>query len=205
MRLTINSIHKTTIVSYNSGKRKKTILHPDDPLPLLKTKLWYNRRTNNSLKKIKEYLFILGKIAQYENKQLYFITITTLQHKTKFSDKDLLYKFKKFIQHRKDPYCCVVERQRETADIHYHIITTSSKPFDIPSNVKRLGKLFTNFNTNVFNVQLVDDVQGVVRYFYKYIKKPCPTWDKILEYDKRGILRPPYSSLYLCRTFTVGG
>lgn len=205
MKLTVDSISKRTYISYNSGKRKRAQLHPDDPINERAPKLWYNRRTKTSLRKIKEYLFILSKYSEYENKKLYFITITTLQHQTGYSDKDIFVAIKKYTQHRKNPYCCVLERQRQTQDLHMHIIWASETSFNIANECKRLGILLNNHNTNVFNVQLVHDTSGILAYFFKYIAKPVPSWEKINQWAADNKLRSPYSSLFLCRTFSVGG
>lgn len=174
-------------------------------------RLWYNRRTAASLKQITNKIYKLYEYTTskaYTGEPIIWLTLTTLQHKTGKTDKDLLYCFKKFFQHRTCSYINVVERQRNTGDIHFHLIVQNDSHFNFKAEVERWASILgVEPNPNLFVAKEITDLPTLRIYISKYIRKPCPSWSTIEKwFHKYGNeAKFPYSSLFWCRTTTSGG
>lgn len=194
----------------------------------------YNKKSPRTIKKLTELINLMYETRQ-KDKRFYWVTLTTLQHKTGKSDKDLFYSLKKFIQHRGVEYICVAERQRDNwqdceslpdgfkcrADLHFHLIIQQTQDFDIQKEIQRCAEVFgVEYSTHLFNVKRVFDAKQLVGYISKYVRKSCPSMD-IIERSWQNHGKPykcpktgkqkeskkiqPYSSLFECRTFSYSG
>lgn len=150
-------------------------------------KRWYNRKTPRGAKVVKTMINFLYETKK-EKEYLYFITITTVQHRSGKTDKELFGRVGVWLKNRQLHYVCTVERQRDTEDLHFHIIIRASSKFDIRYELGRLSKLLSVQNhPALFDVKRIDNLQRVVGYINKYITKNGTK----------------YSSVFRCRTFSV--
>jgi hypothetical protein len=179
-----------------------------------------------SVRKLTEYIYLLHENLR-PNFRLYWVTITTVQHKSLKTDSELLYGLKLWLQHRtlskESPegfrYINTVERQRETQDLHFHIVIEAKKDFDIRAEVARLAEVLgIRAHPAVFDVKRLNGVQRIASYIAKYVKKPTPKYETLCKHYQRAEkgeinprtnkpyrFKPPYSSLFQCRTHTAGG
>jgi len=158
-------------------------------------KKWYNRKTPLTHKKCKQFITHLYE-SKKPNERFYFITLTTKQHETGFTDSECNYKFGLWAKNRTNfQYVCIVERQRDTGDIHYHLVARTTKDFDIRGEVSKCAKLFNvEYHPALFDVSRVTNIQALTNYLRKYFTKAGTKFN-----DKK----PPYSSLFKCRTLLV--
>lgn len=190
--------------------------HCKQPIRDPKPKRLYNRKTPRSLKKLSQLIHLA-----YENKpkgkHFFFVTITTMQHRTGYSDRELFYRFKLYIQHSGLDYINVVERQRLTGDLHFHIIVAKEGYFDIKYELARVAKCFNvPVHPALLEIKRIKNISTLRNYLSKYVAKPCPkmaviqaSWEKA----DSGEINPktgkkykrltPYSSLFECRTFSI--
>lgn len=182
------------------------------------SKKWYNKKSFRTIKKLTELINLIYE-KRDKQKQFYWVTLTTIQHKTGKSDKELFYALKLYLQHRRVSYICVAERQRQTGDLHFHLIVEQKADFDIRREQRRLALLFSTLeHPALYDVKRVFNVKQLVSYISKYVRKSTPTWETLnrkytewaakAETNKNGHLKPfkaPYSSLFQCRTFTYSG
>ena len=127
-------------------------------------------------------------------KKMIWCTITTQQHITKKLDAFYLYKMKLWLQHQDIKYVLVCERQRQTGDLHFHLLIEKNKYYDINEELNRLHILFNCAKHDaLFHVRAVNNNKKLASYISKYLKK-----------DKRkpSNENPPYSSLFWCKTFS---
>lgn len=171
---------------------------------------------HKSHRTVKKLTQLINLMYEYRNKKnkLYWVTITTVQHQTKRSDKELFYALKLWLQHRRVSYICVAERQRETGDLHFHLIMSQSKDFDLPVECKRLSALFgTPTHPARFDAKHVFNVARLTTYIAKYVRKPCPSNETMQKnWERKDQINPktnkpygfkyPYSSIFECRTFS---
>jgi len=203
-QITINRYRKTFTMS-SAGKKDK----PPEPKvrgePVKRRrKIWYNKKSPQSLNKIITLINYL-----YEHRKTYavlrWVTITTLQHQTGATDKHIMYQFKKWIQHKNLDYICVCERQRNTGDLHLHLIIATDNKFDFAVEVNRWADLLgVKQNPNLFDSRTIYDAAALSLYISKYIRKSCPPMAVIermaAKYGDK--YKPHYSSLFECRTFS---
>lgn len=158
-------------------------------------KKWYNKKSHLTHKKCKEFISHLYE-SKKSNQRFYFITLTTKQHETGFTDAELNHKFGLWTKNRSDfQYVCILERQRNTGDIHYHLVARTSKDFDIRGEVRKCARLFrVEYHPALFDVSRVTNIQALTNYLRKYFTKVGTKFN-----DKK----PPYSSLFKCRTLLV--
>lgn len=163
----------------------------------------FNKKTPRTVKKLTELINLFYETRD-KSKSFYWVTLTTLQHQTGKSDKELWYALKKFIQHRGVSYICVAERQRDNtglgcsiqskdfkleSDLHFHLIVEQSYDFNIQKEVQTwvnylgLNEKFkgTSNPTNTFNVRRVTNTETLALYIAKYVRKPCPSM-QLVEY-----------------------
>lgn len=153
----------------------------------------YYKKSFASAKKIN---MLCNVFYESRDKQKKFIwtTITTCQHKTGLTDKELIYRLKLWLQHQSIRYINVVERQRETGDVHFHLIIEKEKYFDIKVELYKLARLFEcESHPALFEVKAIKNVKMIISYIRKYVTKKGqkPTNEK-----------PLYSSLFKCRTLS---
>jgi len=190
-------------VLYIHGKSAvNTVRHP--------RKKWYNRKTPRGAKVVKTFVNYLNE-TKGQNEDLFFITLTTVQHKTGHSDTELWRRVGYWLQKHKLPYVCTVERQTEsgywiytgrdpnskqssinlrppTEDLHFHIIIRSGSSFDITKELQSLSRrLGVKRHPSLFDVKRISELGGAIHYITKYIGKGTPKC----------------SSLFACRTFSV--
>lgn len=169
--------------------------------PIIK-KRFYFRKTNGSRSKVKlKALFLLTHFKGYHA----FITLTTQQSKSFFgmclTDSELMQQVGILLRNKKffgDYYICVCERQRDTNDLHFHILTYyKSKTFVDYKKLKeevsyRFGAIC---HPALLQFDWLDNnTKGVARYISKlssYVSK---------ESSKDNA---PYSSLFTCRTYSI--
>jgi len=210
MSLTFDSLNKSIVYVYD-GKRRNTEGHHYKmvrceycgTLTPVSNKKWYNKKSLRTAKKIKT----LINFMHYENErkqqkdELFFITVTTKQHESGLSDKELNAAIGRWLKGRNfTDYVCVLERQtggtggkfgQPTEDIHYHIVlqySEGTKLFDFKHELGRLSKLFRiPAHPALLDVKRIRNIQQVVGYIRKYVTK-----------DNKKC-----SSLFLCRTLLV--
>jgi hypothetical protein len=176
-----------------------------------------NHKNYRTIKKQKQLINLFYE-ERDKTKNFYWVTITTMQSQTGLTDSDIWYRIKLYLQHRKMDYICTAERQRETTDIHFHIICQHAKNFNISNEVNRLSELFGVFpHPALYDVKKVTNVNKLSKYITKYVSKPCPTWRSLqksfdesckLEHvhtKKCKKFKPPYSSLFEGRSFSYSG
>lgn len=159
----------------------------------------YNRKSNRSRSKLRTMALFL--IKHYDIKRKAFITITTKQHETGFRDSDLISRMGKVLRSRLyfgNEYICVCERQRNTSDLHFHILTVydSVDFFDYKRLRRKCAKSFgIRDHPAILQVDWIEeeDSSGVARYMAKlssYVSKESGE-------------DAPYSSIFYCRTYTI--
>lgn len=167
-----------------------------------KRKRAFNKKTLRGAKRVKQLINYMYETATKKYHRMYFVTITTMQHRTNKSDLQLSYDLRKWFKNRGSEfqYVNVLERQRNTEDIHYHIIIRATIDFDIKRECDKLGKLLgTNSHPALFDVKRLTNVRTVVAYINKYVSKGCNT----LECRPLSEEKPQYSSLFYCRTWNA--
>jgi len=208
-QITING-YTNTVSLAKFGKRTKREKPPDYQPP---PKRWYIRKTSTSLNKIATLIKKIYEYQQNKAKPLLWLTLTTQQYRTtdKLSnystDKQLLYCFKKFVQHGKFGYLSVVERQRLGGDLHFHLVLVGSKAINIPRWLNKWAKLLNvEPHPALLEVKPVYELEHLSYYISKYIRKSCPRMETIeKQFGKyKDKFKPPYSSIFQCRTFTTG-
>jgi len=179
--LTRSIIEVRELQNYNNERRPR--------------KLWYNRKTPHSRKILKRLIFFMYetrkrkrlKSGRTSGEGLYFVTLTTSQHKTNKTDSELYASINRWLKDRSYRYVCVAERQADTQDLHFHLVIRRFGKFDINAETARLSSLFgVQPHPSVFDVKRASTRRKVAAYITKYFKK---------EGQK-------YSSLFLCRTFS---
>jgi hypothetical protein len=182
-----------------------------------KRKRYYNRKSPRTIKKLTQLINLFYENRQKQNYRIYWATITTLQHKTLQTDRELYYNFKLWQQHRNERYICIAERQRDTGDLHFHLITERKSDYNFKEEVKRLAGYFgVESHPALFDVSRIYNVKTLVCYIAKYVRKPLPSYLRMCEQyaaeEQAAIAegRKPkhkayYSSLFQCRTFSVSG
>lgn len=188
--LKINSLTKT-IIGTSPNKLNITPNH----VCVVGRNSFYFKRTNSANSKLKTLALFMFK----EFKYLRFITLTTVQHKTCALDWFLMKQFGYFAKHYCGKfYLCSVERQRNTGDIHYHIITTSDFNQPLYSRMrKKWAKLIgAKDHRALFQCEIVKngEVAMYVSKLANYVSK------NLNDIDEE---KPPYSSLFFCRTYSV--
>lgn len=129
-----------------------------------------------------------------KSKKMIWCTITTQQRETKKLDGFYMYKMKLWLQHQKIKYIMVCERQRETGDLHFHLLIEKDKYYNINNELNKLHILFCcKKHDALFHVRAVNNNKKLASYISKYLKK-----DKRKPSDEN----PPYSSLFWCKTLT---
>jgi hypothetical protein len=68
-------------------------------------------------------------------------------------------------------YVRVCERQKETNDIHFHLILWVDKWFKIKNEVKYLNQKFQGTKASVFDIEKVEAVEYTRAYLLKYVTK----------------------------------
>jgi len=181
MSITVDRLN-ASVIATNDKVNKNTLRHP--------RKRWYNRKTPRAAKIIKTMI----NFMYYEKKQeqeIFFVTITTCQHKSGMSDKELYARIRLWFKNRKQSdYVIVLERQKDTQDIHYHcvILFDKGERYSFRRELEYLGKLLrVQPHPALLDVKRVFDIKTVVGYINKYVTK---------ENGK-------YCSLFTCRTFSV--
>lgn len=162
-------------------------------------KKWYNRKTPRGAKVVKTMINYLHE-TKTDKESLFFVTITTQQHKNGLTDMELWHRVGRWLKGRELPYVCTVERQTHgfngstpTEDLHFHICVRASSKFDIPHELGRLAKYFqVEKHPALLDIKRVQSVGGLVGYITKYVTKQ-PTGKKFGD----------CSSLFSCRTFSV--
>jgi len=177
--ITIDRLNKS-VVAVRDLKRN-SVRHP--------RKLWYNKKTLRGAKKIKTLINFMY-YEKTEQQDLFFITVTTCQHKSGISDYECNRRIGLWLKNRGVEYVCVLERQHNTEDIHYHIILLDDKRarFDIGDEIRKLARLFeVEPHPALFDVKRIKSITRIVGYIRKYVTKD----------------NGKYSSIYRCRTYTV--
>jgi hypothetical protein len=104
-----------------------------------------------------------------------FVTITTCQHKNGMSDKECSQVVSDWLDLKKKTinleYVRVCERQKETNDIHFHLILWVDKWFKIKNEVKYLNQKFQGTKASVFDIEKVEAVEYTRAYLLKYVTK----------------------------------
>lgn len=206
-QLTVNRLSETVTLSFFGGK-KKVEAGTKNKRATKRYRVWYNKRSPASLKRVKE---LIKLIYESNEKRLLWLTLTTQQNETKKTDKDLLYCIKKFFQHELFGYLAICERQRNTGDLHFHVIITGTAKLDIQKYALRWAKLINREpHPAQFDIEYITDIKHLHLYISKYVTKFQYTdeksWQNIEKgYSKYGQkYKAPYNSLFECRTFTHG-
>jgi len=140
-------------------------------------------RSKKVIKQLTNYLYESKK----QNEYLYFITITTKQHESKFTDKQLFSQIGLWLKNRGCQYICVCERQKFTGDLHFHIVIRQKQNFYIQKEILYLSRLFNiKPHPALFDVKKIYKISQILGYITKYITK-----------------KGDYSSMFNCRTFSI--
>lgn len=154
-----------------------------------KTKRWYNRKNTRAKVKIALYAAAAIDYASVQNLSYYFLTLTTRQHQTGAADVQLWKKFGYFCnQILKAINITVVERQRNTGDLHFHSILLHNK-IDIQLACTTWCEILgLPFNPAALDIKQIEtnNIQNVLHYVNSYMVK-----------------KGDYESLFQCRTFNV--
>lgn len=182
---------------------------PIKPLPESSYK--FNKKNYRTIKKLTELINLFYE-KRNKAKKLYWVTITTVQHKTQRTDKDLFYGFKLWKQHSaNDRFVCVVERQRDTQDIHFHCIVERFDNYNINDELNRISRIFGVVrHPALFTVKQIYSAKTLVSYISKYVRKPCPNYQTYIQRYNKSIQenkkpKIAYSSRFECRTFSYSG
>jgi hypothetical protein len=198
MSLTIDRLNESVVYVYDkrrndtyNGYRLAVCQYGCGCVYRVSNKRWYNRKTPRGAKIIKTLINFMN-YEKKEKEHFYFLTLTTQQHKSGFSDKELFSRVGAWLAKRGFEYVCTVERQRNTQDLHFHIFILArvQKPFVIRNEIQILSRIFSvPAHGALFNVKRVDseNVKAIVAYISKYVTKD----------------NGKYSSLFGCRTFSV--
>jgi len=157
-------------------------------------KRWYNKKTHRGKKIVKtliNYMYHENK-KKFNPKNFFFITLTTKQHESGMSDKYLYNRVGRWLRNQKVPYVCTVERQRNTGDLHFHILLLNRPEvrYCIRAEIRYFAKRFKiNPHPAIFDVKRIppSNVAQIVGYVNKYVGKQSES----------------YSSIFQCRTFSV--
>lgn len=159
----------------------------------------YFRKSNASRTKVKEKALFM--FEHFKNKHFAFITITTQQSVRGWCDSTLMAQCGVLLRNKNffgKYYINVVERQRNTGDLHFHVLTF----FD--------DKNFINFK--ILRMEIADIFGCVdhpallqVDFINNYdTGKVAKYMSKLSSYvSKTGGGDTPYSSMFFCRTFSV--
>ena len=176
--ITIDRINQS-VVSVLDNKNKNTTYHP--------RKRWYNKKTPKSAKRVKTMINFIYDIKK-KDEHLFFVTITTCQHKSNFTDKQLFSKIGLWLRYQGVHYVSTVERQKDTTDLHFHLIILAKKKYSFVPELKKLSKYFNvDYHPALFDVKKIHSINTVIGYITKYVTKD----------NKK------YSSIFQCRTFSV--
>jgi len=203
--ITVNDLTQSIVMVSNNHKKnlanhlyKKLVCQYCGCVTPISNRRWYNRKTHRATKQIKQ----LSKFLFYENqknqvnqetaKRLFFITFTTMQHRTGATDKELYYKLMLWLKNRSIEYVCVAERQRGNikngSDLHFHLLIESDQKFEIGVELSRWARLLSvPPHPALFDCKRVLNEKAVVSYLSKYLSKK----------------QYAYSSLFHCRTFSI--
>jgi len=146
-----------------------------------------NPRRNKIIKTAIRYLY-----ESKQEKSVYFVTITTKQHETKFTDRQLYAKLHLWLKNRESEYICICERQlgkngkTGTNDLHFHLVIRRKGNFDIKAEIERLSTLFNvRPHPALFDVKKLRGTNRIRYYLTKYVTKANK------------------SSIFHCRTFSI--
>jgi len=166
-------------------------------------KRFFNKKSLRGAKRVKQLINYLYETSTKNYHRMYFVTITTMQHRTGKSDLQLSADLRKWFKNRgpEFQYVCVLERQRVTEDVHYHIVIRNTVDFDIKRECNKLGKLLgTNSHPALFDVKKLTNIRTVISYINKYVTKGCnPLACRPIKEGEK----PQYSSIFYCRTFNA--
>lgn len=144
-------------------------------------------------KHLRNYIRFMFHEKEHYTKML---TVTTCQHQSEFTDSECLNIFLKYIHRYRfyfDNYVWVAERQKETKDIHFHVVCDVSssvwsdkETFVITCTdgtsrkyyvgimfemLKYLNKRFPNTGSNVLNIKQYNNPKHLAHYLSKYVSK----------------------------------
>lgn len=184
MQITIDNINKS-VVAVPFRKRNKSFHSRKCP---------FNRKRTRSAKRIKTMINFMH-LTKTENEKLLFITITSLQHKTNKLDSSIYADFQRWVKRLPLVYVCVLERQRNTEDIHFHLVVRCPRSFyfDFKKEEIRISRFLSSDTFRVqphpalFDVSEINDISTLVGYITKYVTK-----------DPK-----EYCSLFYCRTYSI--
>lgn len=176
----------------------------------------YNKKSPRTVKKLTQIINLFYE-SRRKHFTFYWVTLTTVQHKTNKTDSQLYYGVKLWLQHKRVRYVCVAERQRNTGDLHFHLIIEQKDIFKIKEEQNRIADVFgVMSHPALFDVKRIRNVSTLISYLAKYVRKPLPTQAVLQkQFDRQGTknpssgkeykFSPPYSSLFQCRTFSYSG
>lgn len=201
--VTVSRLTNTAVaVDPRASNRKGAVIKRDRP---------YNRKSYQGRTKLKKAALFLLK--HYAGKKA-FITITTTQHRTGATDRQLMATMGDLLRSRKffgTDYTLVCERQRNTGDLHFHILANFEENSFVDWNDMR-AKIAKKFQIENHPAVLQFDwitaqnsAELIPRYMTKVAGYCSKESGKVL---KSGELSPkeedaPYSSMFYCRTFSV--
>jgi len=161
-----------------------------------KPKREYNLKNSRRNKIIKSNIRYLYESKKSES--IYFVTITTKQHETGFTDKELYHKLHLWLKNRESHYVCICERQlgkngtKGTNDLHFHIIIRRKGNYSIPTEIRRIAKLFNIAeHPAIFDVKKLRGINRIKHYLTKYVTKglkDCKFYCRTFSISKRARL-----------------
>lgn len=178
---------------------------------IIKRERTYNKKSIQGRTELKRMALFLLK--HYEGNKA-FITITTTQHITGATDSQLMATMGDLLRSRKyfgTDYTLVCERQRNTSDLHFHILANFNEVNHVDWKKLR-QKVAMKFGIKnhpaVLQFDWLTDQNShnlVANYMIKVAGYCSKESGKIL---KSGELSPnqddaPYSSMFYCRTYSV--
>jgi len=184
MQVTIDNINKS-VVAVPWRKRNKVFNSRKCP---------FNRKRTKTAKRIKTMINYLW-LSKTENEKLLFVTLTSVQHKTGSSDREIYASFQRWVKRFPFVYVSVVERQKHTQDLHFHLVVRCPKDFlfNFKKEEKRISRFLSNDTFCVqphpalIDVSEINEISALVGYITKYVTK-----------DPK-----EYCSLFYCRTFSI--
>jgi len=219
--LIINPFKQKTL-AVNTGKRN----HIPTPRGTIK-KVWPTHKTITQINELSDKIKYLW-FTKPKDENLYFLTLTTQQSQTGLLDSELMYRIKLFFQHRKEitKYVNCVERQRETGDIHFHIVYCSITRLQIKKSLGRWSKLCEAVQPNhpaLLDVKHLNNANKVSQYISKYVRKQLASYTseqleaKMFKLEQAYMrkddinpktgkpfgYKPPYNSYFWCRTMSA--
>jgi len=176
------------------NKHLQTIVAPvfqqDKPhkrVPRNQSKRLYYLKNQRAAKKILNHSFFLR-----EFNPLYFVTITTYQHYNGLSDKQARQVVSNWFKKLKiDKYILVCEAQRNTGDLHFHIILHYAQDLQIAKEAKYFSNRYHSSNpAAIFDIKRInlDDtsLNSALSYVVSYQTK-----------------KSNYSTLFYTNTYSI--